>query len=85
MNGDSYEYPIWHMLQGSAERIDNVWISEETSRYEDMSYEPECVLAIDIFDSQIEIHGNDYKKVTDLEVLNVYLRWDLWAQEDNNG
>ncbi len=73
LGGDSYEYPIWYMLQDNTERIDSVWVSKETNQYEDVTYKPDCILVMDISDDRIEVHDREYKRVTDYERTNFYI------------
>lgn len=43
--GDTYEYPIWAMLEKET-RIENVMVSNETAKYADIDFIPEAIVVI---------------------------------------
>lgn len=59
-SGDRYEYPIWQMTKHDVEEIRHISVNNETSRYEDASYVPDCILATSDLGDEIEFNGNSY-------------------------
>lgn len=39
-----YEYPLWYMLRSSGTRIEHVMVDNETARYADPDFVPDCVI-----------------------------------------
>lgn len=74
LGGDSYEYPIFYMLKNKVKRIEHILVTNESCKYEDMLYEPDCVLTTNISEDTIEIHNNSYEKVMDGEEIKVYIK-----------
>ena len=70
--GDSYEYPIQYMLKHSTERIEHVLVDNDTSRYEDLLFVPDCILTIKDLGEAIEVHGKTYAKIVSGENINIY-------------
>lgn len=70
--GGSYEYPIQYMLKHSTERIEHVLVDNDTSRYEDLSFVPDCILAIKDQGEILEVHGQTYEKIMSGENINIY-------------
>lgn len=74
---DSYEYPLWSMLQGYAERIEHVQIGNESGIYEDPEYIPDCVFVSGVPESgqeMIEVHGISYRRELSSEEAAVYVK-----------
>lgn len=46
IGSDTYEYPIWKILEGQAEQIEHVNVSNESLIYDDGSFIPDCVIWI---------------------------------------
>ena len=74
MMEDEYKYPLQYMLKYDAKRIENVIVTNESSKYEDLSYKPDCVLTTSNMDTIIEIHGAMYERVEEVGMLYVYER-----------
>lgn len=70
---DSYEYPVWRMLQGQVRRIDSVLTENETGKYEDLSYVPECLFAAGAREDRLKVHGREYTKVLGGQEAGVYV------------
>lgn len=70
---DAYQYPVYYMLKNSVERIENIMVGNETAKYEDVAYIPECILATDDLGPVVEYHGNLYNKLTEGS-LSVYAK-----------
>lgn len=62
---NSYEYPIWAMLNNSEIRIEDVQEKENESKiYDDMTYIPDCIIVIDQEEkNQMTYHGVMYQVV----------------------
>lgn len=70
---DSYEYPIWYELKYSAKRIEHVMVCNDTKKYEDETFIPECILSSDDFGAFLEYHGAQYDKWMEGS-LNAYMK-----------
>lgn len=60
--GDSYDYPLFKMLEPDVERIEHVNVGNITGAYEDMTFVPECIVVIDKDSEGINCHGIDYSR-----------------------
>ena len=40
----NFEYPMWRFMEGSTFRIENVIVENVSSKYEDISYIPDCII-----------------------------------------
>lgn len=72
---DSYEYPIWAMLNNKGVVIKQVNTNNETSKYEDYGFIPDCVLVSDKLEYQgntLDCHGVKYCK--NIVLSNDYLQ-----------
>lgn len=76
MGRDSYEYPVWYMLQDRVDRIESVLAGEETGRYEDMTYLPDCIFAAGTWGDSLDVHGRTYNKVLGGAEAGVYVPED---------
>ena len=61
LSSSNFEYPIWQLLGSSVLQIENVLVDNESAKYEDNSYVPDCVI-MDAHRApeEITIHGQDY-------------------------
>lgn len=64
---DSYEYPLWRMLDGQSERLEHVLVSNESEIYEDTGYIPECIIWIDSAPPEggLTYNGQVYDRIID--------------------
>ena len=62
---DSYEYPIWKILGDNGYTIKHVNVSNETLKYEDKQFIPDCIIVMDnkIDGSIYKCHGIEYRHV----------------------
>lgn len=70
---DAYQYPVYYMLKNSVKRIENVMVGNETAKYEDAAYIPDCILSTDDLGPVVEYHGSLYNKLTEGS-LSVYAK-----------
>lgn len=75
----NYEYPMWVMLDNPNKRIENILVQNNSKKYEDMTYIPECIIMdIEAEDSEIiTVHGQLYKRESefiDNEHLAIYVK-----------
>lgn len=64
MTEDSYEYPIWQMLRGTAEKIEHVNITNETAELQEREFHPDCIIStVGGMDAsqQLSVYGNNYQ------------------------
>lgn len=74
----NFEYPMWRFMEGSTFRIENVIVENVSSKYEDISYIPDCV----IMDREqatgvIMVHGQEYcisEEFQNNEYIAVYVK-----------
>lgn len=65
--GDSYDYPLFKMLESDVERIEHVNVSNATKAYEDMSFIPDCIVLVDKAPAEsVACHGKDYINVLEI-------------------
>ncbi len=75
MGSDSYEYPLTTMLQDYS-RIEHVNVSNQTEQYEDTSFIPDVLIAINYDSSDCVVcHGYEYERAQAFgEEISVFLR-----------
>lgn len=71
----NFEYPMWRLSKYTMSRIENVLVENASSKYEDLSYIPDCVIMDrSAVAENIVIHGQEYyipEKFQDNERLAV--------------
>lgn len=68
IGSDTYEYPIWKILEGQAEQIEHVNVSNESLIYDDNSFIPECVIWIGNAPQTVfSWHGQAFSQVIEAE------------------
>lgn len=72
MMGGEYEYPIQYMLKETAERIEDVGVGNDTKKYADSSFIPECIIASKDLGESLDLRNRKYKKILSGENINVY-------------
>ena len=71
---DTYEYPIWYMLQNEVERIEHIMISNESHKYEDEMFVPDCIFVSTTQENVMELPYGCYRRKTMGDVMNLYVR-----------
>ena len=73
-SGNDVEYTIWTMLRDYDVRIENINISNSSSRYIDNSFSPDCILyTLPTDETEIEYNGKQYKLIfTDGDRTKLY-------------
>ena len=57
----NFEYPMWKLSKYTMDRIENVLVENVSSKYEDMTFIPDCVIMDKRFASEeMVIHGQKY-------------------------
>ena len=75
IGGDSYEYPLTQMIEGKR-RIEHILVENETAIYEDQTFIPDIVVIYENTEpDSLELNGNIYSKVKELE------RGSVWERE----
>lgn len=73
-----YEYPMWIMMDNPDFRIENVLVENESRKYEDMQYVPDClIMDMRNAENEVEVHGQLYSRASEFlenEYLAVYLK-----------
>lgn len=71
-----YEYPLWGLLNSRMDdfRVEHIEVENELSRYEDKTFTPDCIFAIDRrgADSMV-VNGCEYQKIMSLDEYKMYL------------
>lgn len=73
---NSYEYPLWGILNSQSDDfvIRHVNVENELSQYEDKTFTPECIFAVDrMGEDSIIVNGYEYVKVMSGEQYGVHL------------
>lgn len=73
LDGRNVEYPIWAILGNSVERIECVKVENETKKYEDNSFKPDCVITNGQLESIIEVNGKTYEELVNKENISIYV------------
>lgn len=68
LDGAAFEYPLLRMLENSITDYRFVNVSNETKRYEDMDFQPDCILYTGLFENEMEesvyyCHGAEFTNV----------------------
>ena len=86
----NYEYPMWIMFENPNLRIESVLVENQSAKYEDMQYIPDClIMDLNKAGNEVMVHGQLYSRATEFlenEHLAVYLKGindenlqsDLW-------
>lgn len=57
----NFEYPMWKLMENTTFRIENVLVENISSKYEDISYIPDCVIMdMGQASEEIRVHGQEY-------------------------
>ena len=74
VGNDSYEYPFWKLVEKDVERIEHVCVENDTNRYDDKNFVPQCILSsdVDVF-PEITYHGAVYKNVFVESSVSMYV------------
>ena len=72
---DSYEYPLWKMLENSMGRFEHIAVKNATEIYDDESFLPECVIAVDReTDDTIQYHNVTYHSIFEESGVKLFER-----------
>lgn len=72
---DSYEYPLWKMLENSMSRFEHIGVTNETIIYDDENFLPECIIAVDRdVDDTILYHNVTYQLILDESGVKLFER-----------
>lgn len=61
-SASAYEYPMIKMLDSYVDRIEHINVTNDTGKYEDSDYRPDCIVTWYTLE-QIEYHGEVYSEV----------------------
>lgn len=71
---DSYEYPLWKMLENSMSRFEHVIVDNETTIYDNQDFLPDCIISVDVEpDDEIICHGIAYQLVRDVSGVKLFV------------
>lgn len=71
---DSYEYPLWKMMEGSISRFEHVCVMNETEIYDDVDFIPECIIVVNVeVEDMIKYHNTDYELALDAEGVKLFI------------
>lgn len=74
----NYEYPMWVMMDNPNFRIENVLVENQSGKYEDMQYVPDClIMDLNKAENEVMVHGQLYSRASEFlenEHLAVYLK-----------
>lgn len=74
---DSYEYPLWKMLEGTVTRFEHVGVENETSIYDKGDFEPDCIVMVDTEGEDMVRYGDvTYILNSDREGVRLYEKMD---------
>lgn len=72
---DSYEYPLWKMLENTMGRFEHIAVKNATKIYDDESFLPECVIAVDReTDDTIQYHNVTYHSIFEESGVKLFER-----------
>ena len=64
LGSDSYDYPLFKMLEPDVDKIKHVNVDNATKVYEDMAFLPDCIVLIDREGPEsMSCHGEYYGRV----------------------
>lgn len=65
---DSYDYPVFEMLEPYVDRIEHINVDNVTNVYEDMEFLPDCIIVLEDSDvEEIYCHGTCYAQVLQID------------------
>lgn len=66
LGGLDYEYAIWYMMYSPELQMEHVLVENESAKYEDGSFIPEClILGSQFQEEKLTVHGKEYVRCTD--------------------
>ena len=72
-SNDSYEYPLWKMLEDSVVRFEHVCVENETRKYDRSDFEPDCIIMADVEGNETVSYGEaEYVLNMDLGDIRLY-------------
>lgn len=72
---DSYEYPIFKMMEGNIDSFQHVNVNNETGKYEDKQYQPDCIIVVDQEPGEtVACNGMDYRLEKQVGDVLVYIK-----------
>ena len=70
---DSYEYPLYKMMEGRISTFQHVNVDNETAVYEDKQYHPDCIIVVDrTVEPELECNGTQYYLAEEFGVVQVF-------------
>lgn len=70
---NSYEYPLWKMMENSVSRFEHVCVMNETELYDDADFIPECIIVVNVEVSDIiKCHNTDYELALDADGAKLF-------------
>lgn len=64
---NTYEYPLLVMLQDSVSAIEHINVTNESSRYTDTAFQPDCIICIDVSpDAGFTCNGKAYTNLLEI-------------------
>lgn len=61
LGADSFEYPIWRMLDDRDYEIRHIMVKNQTGKYEKDDFMPDCIWAEGLSDPHLNYHGQEYE------------------------
>lgn len=73
-SADSYEYPLYCMLQEQIDNFNHVCVENETKIFEDKLFVPECIITVDVDKgSTINYLEKEYIVCSDINGMRIYI------------
>lgn len=70
---DSYEYPMYKMMERSLKTFKHVNVNNEIAIYEDKQYHPDCTVVVDrMVEPKIECNGMEYALKEEFGVVSFF-------------
>ena len=63
LGADSFEYPIWRMLDDKDYEIRHVMVKNQTKKYENEDFIPDCIWAEGVNEPYFNYHGQEYELI----------------------
>lgn len=74
-NGDTYEYPIWAMVEKEV-KIETIMVNNETAKYADKNFQPEAIVVIGMDGNNVANYG-EKKYQLQYEIEDYISVWEL--------
>lgn len=63
LGADSFEYPIWRMLDDKDYEIRHIMVKNQTKKYEKEDFIPDCIWAEGVNEPYFNYHGQEYELI----------------------